>query len=77
MAKYVLKHRGGDPPGGDIALIERTEGVTIHDRMAGALLVDASEEAVRGLRERLLANWVVMPETTFAPPEPVRRRAQE
>jgi hypothetical protein len=76
MAKYVLKHRGGDPPREDIALIERTEGVTIHDRTAGAMLVDVPEEAVRGLHERL-PNWVVTPETTFAPPDPVRRRAQE
>lgn len=76
MAKYVLKHRGDDSPGEEIALIERTEGVTIHDRMAGALLIDASEEVVQSLRERL-PNWVVTPETTFAPPEPVRRRVQE
>lgn len=76
MARYVLRHRGGDPPEGDITLIEGTEGVTIHDQTMGALLIDVSEDVAQGLRESL-SNWVVTPETTFAPPEPVRRRVQE
>jgi len=71
MAQLVLKHRGGDPHPGDIALIEGTEGLTVRDRTARALLVEASPEAARALRERLSENWIVAPETTFPPPGPV------
>lgn len=76
MARYVLKHRSGNFREEDIALVEEAEGVTVHDRTAGSMLVDASEEAARGLSERL-PNWVVTPEATFAPPGPVRRRVRE
>ena len=76
MARYVLKHRAGDPQREDIALIEAAEGVTVRDRTAGSLLVDASEEAARGLDARL-PDWTVTPETTFERPAPFRRRVSE
>ncbi|HEY8810690.1 MAG TPA: hypothetical protein VIM28_11795 [Solirubrobacterales bacterium] len=68
MPRYILKFRGADPPGDEVALIEGSAGIMIVDRVAGAFLVDASDEEVRALRERLPA-WTVAPETTFPPPE--------
>jgi len=76
MARYVLKHRAGNPRREDIALIEAEKGVTVRDRTAGSLLVDASEEAARGLDARL-PDWTVTPETTFERPRPARKRVAE
>jgi hypothetical protein len=68
MPRYVMMFRGADPPADDVALIERSAAVAILDRVAGAFLVEASDEEARALRDRL-PNWTIMPETTFPPPE--------
>jgi hypothetical protein len=74
LARYVLKHRGSEPPREEVELIERSSGLTVLDRSAPrALLVEAPEETARALRERL-PGWTVAEERTYPPPGPARER---
>lgn len=76
MPRYVLKFRGNSPRQADVDLIERSVGVTVLDRTAGTLLIDAPERAAQGLR-RQLPDWSVAPETTYPPPEPFTQRIRD
>ncbi|HWM62444.1 MAG TPA: hypothetical protein VNP96_00460 [Solirubrobacterales bacterium] len=69
MARYVLMSQDESPQQADIDLIERSSGVTVVDRSARGLLVDAPDETVRELSAQL-PNWTVANEVTYAPPEP-------
>jgi hypothetical protein len=74
MARYVLKHRGAEPRGADLELIERSAEVTILDRSAPqAMLVDAPEKAARNLQEQL-PDWTVAEEVTYPQPGPTRKQ---
>lgn len=77
MARYVLRHRGTEPQARDVELIEQSEGVEILDRgPAGTMLIEASEQAVRELQERL-TDWAATEEVTFGPPGPARERIRD
>lgn len=73
MAHYVLVFRGAEPPEADLQLIEQEADVTIVDHSASrALLVDATENAAKRLREEL-DKWIVAAEVMYAPPGPARQ----
>jgi hypothetical protein len=74
LARYVLAHLGSESWKPGLALIERHSGVTILDRsVPGTLLVEASAETARGLREQL-QDWTVAEEVTYPRPGPARQR---
>jgi len=76
MARYVLMAQGESPRQADIDLIEGSNDITVIDRSGGAMLVEAPEDTVRELRERL-SDWVVADEVTYPPPGPAIERVRD
>ena len=76
MKRYVLLYRNADPDPEDLDRIVNTPGLTVVDHtVKRALLIEASEEAVAGLRSQL-KNWIVGEEVSHPHPGPPRNKVQ-
>ena len=68
LHRYVLFHRSKEPPAADLTLLESEPAVSIIDRTANrAFLVEATQEAINQIRERL-PDWIIENEVVHEAP---------
>lgn len=75
MPRFVVRYRGqGARPQDAVDRVRRIEGASILDDSDRTMLVDASEEALRGALTPE-TDWIIAPEVAYPVPD-TRKRVQ-
>lgn len=73
MKRFVLHHRGGEQAASDLDALGQITGVRVVDHdLPGALLIEASDDAIAAVRS-ILKDWSVAEEIVYPKPSDPER----